>query len=96
MVAGKLDRGGVRGEGLDHDLAGALMPPGTPGDLHDQLCHALAGTEVGTEQAVVGIEDAGQRIADFREVEKGFTEEEGRREATRCLRCDLEKEENAI
>ncbi|CAB1072319.1 hydrogenase [Alkalispirochaeta odontotermitis] len=44
----------------------------------------------------VGIEDAGQRIADFREVEKGFTEEEGRREATRCLRCDLEKEENAV
>jgi len=44
----------------------------------------------------VGIEDAGQRIADFREVEKGFTEEEGRREATRCLRCDLEKEENGV
>jgi len=44
----------------------------------------------------VGIEDAGQRIADFREVEKGFTGEEGRREATRCLRCDLEKEENAV
>jgi NADH-quinone oxidoreductase subunit F len=41
----------------------------------------------------VQIEDAGQRIADFREVEKGFTEEQGRREATRCLRCDLEKEE---
>jgi len=41
----------------------------------------------------VGLEDAGQRIHDFREVEKGFTEEQGRREATRCLRCDLEKEE---
>ena len=41
----------------------------------------------------VGLEDAGQRINDFREVEKGFTEEQGRREATRCLRCDLEKEE---
>jgi NADH-quinone oxidoreductase subunit F len=44
----------------------------------------------------VGLEDAGQRINDFREVEKGFTEEEGRREATRCLRCDLEKEENGV
>ena len=43
----------------------------------------------------VEIEDAGQRINDFREVEKGFTEEQGRTEATRCLRCDLEKEENA-
>jgi NADH-quinone oxidoreductase subunit F len=41
----------------------------------------------------VEFEDAGERIKDFREVEKGFTEEEGRREAKRCLRCDLEKEE---
>jgi NADH-quinone oxidoreductase subunit F len=41
-------------------------------------------------------EDAKQRIEDFREVEKGFTAEEACREATRCLRCDLEKEENAI
>jgi len=42
----------------------------------------------------VGLEDAGLRIRDFREVEKGFTEEQGRREAKRCLRCDLEKEES--
>ena len=41
-------------------------------------------------------EDAKERIKDFREVEKGFTAEEARREATRCLRCDLEKEENGI
>jgi NADH-quinone oxidoreductase subunit F len=41
-------------------------------------------------------EDARQRIKDFREVEKGFTEEEGCREAVRCLRCDLEKEENGV
>jgi len=47
-------------------------------------------------RVAVELEDAGQRIADFREVEKGFTEEEGRREATRCLRCDLEKEENGV
>jgi len=44
----------------------------------------------------VEFEDAGQRVKDFREVEKGFTEEEGRREAVRCLRCDLEKEENGV
>jgi NADH-quinone oxidoreductase subunit F len=44
----------------------------------------------------MGFEDANERIKDFREVEKGFTEEEARREATRCLRCDLEKEENGI
>ena len=41
-------------------------------------------------------EDAKERVCDFREVEKGFTEAEACREATRCLRCDLEKEENGI
>jgi len=44
----------------------------------------------------VEFEDAKERVKDFREVEKGFTEEDARREATRCLRCDLEKEENGI
>jgi NADH-quinone oxidoreductase subunit F len=59
----------------------------------------LALDEESTEdqpRVEVGLEDAGQRIKDFREVEKGFTEEEGRREAKRCLRCDLEKEENGV
>jgi NADH-quinone oxidoreductase subunit F len=41
-------------------------------------------------------EDAKERVCDFREVEKGFTEKEACSEATRCLRCDLEKEENGI
>jgi len=44
----------------------------------------------------VEFEDAKERVCDFREVEKGFTEQEACREATRCLRCDLEKEENGI
>jgi NADH-quinone oxidoreductase subunit F len=44
----------------------------------------------------VEFENVEQRVKDFREVEKGFTEEEGRREANRCLRCDLEKEEHGI
>jgi NADH-quinone oxidoreductase subunit F len=44
----------------------------------------------------VEFEDAQERITDFREVEKGFSEEEAYREAVRCLRCDLEKEENGI
>jgi NADH-quinone oxidoreductase subunit F len=59
----------------------------------------LALDEESTEdkpRVEVEFEDAGQRIKDFREVEKGFTEEEGRREAVRCLRCDLEKEENGV
>jgi len=37
-------------------------------------------------------EDVGERIRDFREVEKGFTKDQAHREAKRCLRCDLEKE----
>jgi NADH-quinone oxidoreductase subunit F len=44
----------------------------------------------------VEFEDAKERIKDFREVEKGFNEEEAYSEAIRCLRCDLEKEENGI
>jgi len=32
-----------------------------------------------------------ERIADFREVERGFTQEDAHREAVRCLRCDLEE-----
>jgi NADH-quinone oxidoreductase subunit F len=44
----------------------------------------------------IEFEDANERIKDFREVEKGFNEEEAYREAIRCLRCDLEKEENGI
>jgi NADH-quinone oxidoreductase subunit F len=40
----------------------------------------------------VEIENPGERIKDFREIEKGFTEEQALREAGRCLRCDLEKE----
>jgi NADH-quinone oxidoreductase subunit F len=62
--------------------------------------HALTGLALDEEstedkpRVQVESEDPLQRIKDFREVEKGFTEEEGRREAGRCLRCDLEKEEN--
>ncbi len=32
-----------------------------------------------------------ERVTDFREIELGFSEEEAREEAKRCLRCDLEK-----
>ncbi|MBU1171162.1 MAG: FAD-dependent oxidoreductase [Proteobacteria bacterium] len=38
------------------------------------------------------MESPGQRKADFREVEAGFTEKQAMFEAMRCLRCDLEKE----
>ena len=32
-----------------------------------------------------------ERVRDFREIEIGFSEEQAREEATRCLRCDLER-----
>jgi NADH-quinone oxidoreductase subunit F len=39
------------------------------------------------------LEEAEQRVKDFREVEKGFSEADAQREAARCLRCDLEKKD---
>jgi NADH-quinone oxidoreductase subunit F len=39
----------------------------------------------------IELEKPEERIKDFREVEKGFTEEEAHQEAVRCLRCDLEE-----
>jgi NADH-quinone oxidoreductase subunit F len=64
---------------------------------HTSTKLALEGESMEDEPRTdMGHEDANERIKDFREVEKGFTEEEARREATRCLRCDLEKEENGI
>jgi NADH-quinone oxidoreductase subunit F len=39
----------------------------------------------------IQVEKPEERVRDFREVEKGFTEEEIHREAMRCLRCDLEE-----
>lgn len=40
----------------------------------------------------IGLERPEERARDFREVEKGFTEEQALLEATRCLRCDLERD----
>ncbi|RJR26200.1 MAG: FAD-dependent oxidoreductase [Desulfobacteraceae bacterium] len=37
-----------------------------------------------------------ERKADFREVEKGLTEDQARSEAARCLRCDLERERRPL
>jgi NADH-quinone oxidoreductase subunit F len=54
---------------------------------------ALALDEETTEErprVVIGMEEARERVSDFREVERGYTEEEACREAVRCLRCDLE------
>jgi NADH-quinone oxidoreductase subunit F len=56
---------------------------------------ALALEEESTEEKPrisVDLEDPAERVKDFREIEKGFSEEQARLEATRCLRCDLEKD----
>jgi NADH-quinone oxidoreductase subunit F len=59
----------------------------------------LALEEESTEarpRVKTGIEVPEERVIDFREVEKGFTEEQARFEARRCLRCDLEKEKSLL
>lgn len=43
-------------------------------------------------RAKVSVENSEERVRDFREVERGFSEDEARYEATRCLRCDLERD----
>ncbi|MBK5099480.1 MAG: FAD-dependent oxidoreductase, partial [Desulfobacteraceae bacterium] len=40
----------------------------------------------------IEVETPEDRVKDFREVERGFTEDQARLEAVRCLRCDLERE----
>ncbi len=46
-------------------------------------------------RAKVELENPRERVRDFREIEKGLTKEQALREATRCLRCDLEEKERA-
>ena len=46
---------------LDQDLARAVRTTGAPGDLEDQLRHALARAKVGAEKPAVGVDDADER-----------------------------------
>jgi NADH-quinone oxidoreductase subunit F len=57
-------------------------------------CLALDDEETTEERPRIKtqIEGPEERVRDFREVEKGFNEEEAKLEAERCLRCDLEEE----
>ena len=47
--------------GLYEYFTGTFMPAGAACHLYNQLGHAFTGAEIGTEQTVVGIEDADQR-----------------------------------
>jgi len=53
--------------------------------LEDETTEEKPGIEI-------ELESPQDRIKDFREIEKGFSLEQALREATRCLRCDLEKD----
>jgi NADH-quinone oxidoreductase subunit F len=56
--------------------------------------HGLALEEESMDQkprVKPALEKPEERTRDFREVEKGFSEEEAWYEAKRCLRCDLER-----
>jgi NADH-quinone oxidoreductase subunit F len=58
--------------------------------------HGLALEEESTDEKPrikPSLEKPEERTRDFREVEKGFSEEEAWYEAKRCLRCDLERAE---
>jgi NADH-quinone oxidoreductase subunit F len=60
--------------------------------MTEDLALALEEETVeGKPRIKVGLEKPEDRVKDFREVEQGFTEEDARREAVRCLRCDLEE-----
>jgi NADH-quinone oxidoreductase subunit F len=57
--------------------------------------HRLALEEETAEEkprAKLEMEEPAERTRDFREVEKGYEEEQAWYEAMRCLRCDLERE----
>ena len=74
--------------------AGRLQIVDEKSPLH--VDHGLALEEESTEEkprAKPVLEKPEERTRDFREVEKGFTEEEAWYEAKRCLRCDLERAE---
>jgi NADH-quinone oxidoreductase subunit F len=49
-------------------------------------------TTEGQSRIPSNYEIPGERLSDFREVEKGFTEQQAVCESLRCLRCDLERE----
>ena len=73
---------------------GRIEIPDDKTPMHEETGLALE-KEVTEEQPRIHVklEDPGERVKDFREVEKGFSsEEEAFYEARRCLRCDLEKE----
>ena len=50
----------ARNVGLHDHLAAPIHPPRPARNLNNLLRHALTGTKIGTEQALVGIDNADQ------------------------------------
>jgi len=73
---------------------GPVEIPDEKSPLHEAVGLALEEETSDDQPRIhVELEESTVRIKDFREVEKGFSsKEQARQEALRCLRCDLEKE----
>jgi NADH-quinone oxidoreductase subunit F len=80
---------------IDHHLSGIKGPIMIVDEK--SAFQETAGLALDTESTEekpriqIKIENPALRSRDFREVEKGFTEDQARIEAARCLRCDLEE-----
>jgi NADH-quinone oxidoreductase subunit F len=82
---------------IDHylrDQKGPIKIPDEKSALHETAGLALEEESAEEKPRVrLELEQADERIKDFREVEKGFsTEYDAHHESKRCLRCDLENE----
>ena len=73
---------------------GPVEIPDEKSPLHEAVGLALEEATSDDQPRIhVELEESTVRIKDFREVEKGFSsKDQARQEALRCLRCDLEKE----
>ena len=82
---------------IDHylqDQKGPIKIPDEKSAFHETAGLALEEESAEDKPRIpLELEQADERIKDFREVEKGFcTEFDAHHEAKRCLRCDLENE----
>ncbi|MDA8138618.1 MAG: FAD-dependent oxidoreductase [Desulfobacteraceae bacterium] len=89
---------------IDKYLQGDLGPVAIPDEKTEMkeetgLALDLEGdqeTPQDKPRVAVTVQKPAERIRDFREIECNFSEDQARLEATRCLRCDLEKERREL
>ncbi len=77
--------------GIHHHLSGETLSSPLDLTIDDSIAHEEYTLEIVPEdhprRATMPVEGARARRNDFREVEKGLSDREARREARRCLRC---------